>query len=399
MSYRIYRDYKKFWKFLNKGKSEYIVFETDVMGWINSGKYQKEGLVCYPVMIERLLQTKAVKRLSRIFQLGTKIFCELDLTATRLDHSKGTYVKAQDMLMSICEDDKIRKLIEENGYQDYVKAELLRALLHDIGHGPFSHTMETICNLPKGFHEDIGNRIIQEDEEIKEVLGEKLIRDMREVEEKNFLGLNSLFEGQIDVDRGDFLPRDDFYARKNIARSREKDIQTIVVEMLDSLYYGLMVDNENMDSDDRLILSDEDKSFLEEICKIKESTQKRYEENFEIFRLKDQEELKKKMTQIGRSLFNKNDNEDINLEEYGIIADVSKNSLYKDKKGEEIYVYGKNGEIYKYNEHPERKNQLEEFENVIIIIDKKLLNRKLGVYNQEKLHNIKTILEDKEQER
>lgn len=61
--------------------------------------------------------------------------------------------------------------------------------MHDIGHGPFSHTMETICNLPKGFHEDIGKRMINENEELKAKLNAvwpNLPEIMEEVEQRNF---------------------------------------------------------------------------------------------------------------------------------------------------------------------------------------------------------------------
>lgn len=60
--------------------------------------------------------------------------------------------------------------------------------------------------MSKGFHEEIGNRIIEEDSKLRETLNNispGLSKDIKTVKERNFLGLNYLFEGQFDVDRSD----------------------------------------------------------------------------------------------------------------------------------------------------------------------------------------------------
>ena len=200
------------------GRSEPMLCELDIAMHDTNGR----GLIHYPESFNRVIETKAVKRMARIFQLGTKIYTRDNVIHTRLEHSKGTYYRTLELLMNLCEDQKVKDLIINNNYQKYILAMLARALLHDVGHGPFSHTMETVCNLPKGFHEDIGRRLINEDPELRAAL-EGICPHMpellNEVVERDFLGLNRLFEGQSDVDRGDFLPRDSFFADANFSEN------------------------------------------------------------------------------------------------------------------------------------------------------------------------------------
>lgn len=200
------------------GRPEPMLCELDIAMHDTNGR----GLIHYPESFNRVIETKAVKRMARIFQLGTKIYTRDNVIHTRLEHSKGTYYRTLELLMNLCEDKKVKDLIINNNYQKYILAMLVRALLHDVGHGPFSHTMETVCNLPKGFHEDIGRRLINEDPELRAAL-EGICPHMpellNEVVERDFLGLNRLFEGQSDVDRGDFLPRDSFFADANFSEN------------------------------------------------------------------------------------------------------------------------------------------------------------------------------------
>lgn len=195
------------------GKNDIILYEGDFSLHDTNGN----GIMYYPQCFEKVLKTNAVKRLARIFQLGTKVYTHSNAYHTRLEHSKGTYYRTLELLLNLYEQENIRQLIKDKGLQKYMVATLMRALLHDVGHGPFSHTMETVCNLPKGFHEEIGFRLIEEDTELRGALEEihpELPALIKEVREKNFLGLNRIFEGQSDVDRGDFGPRDSLFDYK-----------------------------------------------------------------------------------------------------------------------------------------------------------------------------------------
>lgn len=194
-------------------REEQIYVERDEALRNTKGK----GYIFYPECFKNLVETKAVKRMARIFQLGTNIFISPDINHTRLEHCKGTYYRTLEVFDNLFQDENMRSLIKNLNAEKYVLACLVRAILHDLGHGPFSHTMETICGVPKGFHEDVGLRLIRENKEIRDALN-AIYPGMPEIYEevinRNFLGLNRLFEGQIDVDRGDFSIRDCFFTNK-----------------------------------------------------------------------------------------------------------------------------------------------------------------------------------------
>ena len=153
-----YKEVEYFYNFLYKDP-KLIIFEPDHIISRNSGQYANDGLIYYTDDIARMMRTQAFRRMSKIFQLGTKFFENSNLKHSRAAHSKGTYARTIELCMHLLDNKNIKTMVEKSHYEKYIIAELMRALLHDIGHGPFSHTMETICNLPKGFHEDIGKRI------------------------------------------------------------------------------------------------------------------------------------------------------------------------------------------------------------------------------------------------
>ena len=218
------------------GRPEYLTSQID----FTLSDTRSKGYLFLPESFNNLIHTRAVKRMSRILQTGTKIYKYPSMFHTRLEHSKGTYHRTLELMYTLYSNSKIHNLIKEKGYEKYIIAELVRALLHDIGHGPFSHTLETVCSLPKGFHEDIGFRLIQEYPELKDALNNiypGLPEIYTEVIDKNFLGLNMIFEGQVDLDRGDFLPRDSFFANRNYSANAK-----IVSELFSNVTIEKIVD-------------------------------------------------------------------------------------------------------------------------------------------------------------
>ena len=86
-----------------------------------------------------LLNTREFQRLRRIRQLGVSEFTFPGATHTRFAHSIGVYHTARS-LVSI-----LKRLIPDAEFsQDRADQAVLAALLHDLGHGPFSHAFESV---------------------------------------------------------------------------------------------------------------------------------------------------------------------------------------------------------------------------------------------------------------
>lgn len=87
----------------------------------------------------RLIDTPEFQRLRRIRQLGVSEFTFPGAVHTRFAHSIGVFHTAR-MLMEIV--DREIKRIKQEPLPDKAEVALIAALLHDLGHGPFSHTFE-----------------------------------------------------------------------------------------------------------------------------------------------------------------------------------------------------------------------------------------------------------------
>jgi HD superfamily phosphohydrolase len=149
-----------------------------------------------------IIQHPYFQRLHRIKQLGLSSFVYPGAQHTRMQHSLG----AMHLMGEAIE--QIRKQGHEITHQE---ADAARAciLLHDIGHGPFSHTLEN--SLVSGVHhEQISLLMMQK---INNDFGGKLddaIRIFTNNYPKRFL--HQLVSGQLDMDRLDYLSRDSFFS-------------------------------------------------------------------------------------------------------------------------------------------------------------------------------------------
>lgn len=214
MKTRTYKDYDKFFTWLFK-EPKNLIYETDITLKGNENT-EDDTLIYYPTELRNIIKTQAVLRMARILQLGTMIYGYDRTYNTRLEHSKGTYFRSLNTVMNLYDIPVWKNAFEKKDNRKWIIAKIVNDLLHDVGHGPFSHSTEAICELPKGFHEDIGRRLILENEQLKNELDKiypNLGKLIIEFQEKNPFGLASTSEGQIDVDRGDFLPRDEFFLK------------------------------------------------------------------------------------------------------------------------------------------------------------------------------------------
>lgn len=142
------------------------------------------------------------QRLRRIQQMAMAQLVYPGAVHTRLHHSLGAYHLMSNAVMELRS-----KGVEITAEEEIaVKAAIL---LHDIGHGPFSHALEQV--LVKGVHhEQLSLQIMHR---MNEELGGQLtlaIQIFTDQYHKPFL--HQLISGQLDVDRMDYLSRDSFYS-------------------------------------------------------------------------------------------------------------------------------------------------------------------------------------------
>ena len=152
------------------------------------------------------IDTKEFQRLRRIHQLGGTAQAFPTGEHSRFSHALGVYHLVTRLL------NNVSKLKDSLTEFEQISLQLA-GLLHDVGHGPFSHTFEHITQVS---HELRTNQIILEKSEIHEVL-KKAHPDLPETivailnqNHQNSL-LNQIIVGQLDVDRMDYLLRDAYF--------------------------------------------------------------------------------------------------------------------------------------------------------------------------------------------
>ncbi|WP_227376509.1 HD domain-containing protein [Haladaptatus halobius] len=143
-----------------------------------------------------LLDTPAVQRLRHITQLGTARLVYPSANHTRFEHSLGVYHLACGALDSL-------------GIEG-VQAERVRAaaILHDVGHSPYSHTIEDLIHRHTGkYHDDVHDLLTES--EVGDVLR------AHDLDPDTVAGLiagegelGQVVSGELDVDRMDYLVRD-----------------------------------------------------------------------------------------------------------------------------------------------------------------------------------------------
>lgn len=177
--------------------------------------YYMDANIYYPKQIANFFNTTAMQRLGRISQLDLAIDEFPNLYHNRLQHSKGVYYRKLEELLHNFENPSWRKYIEDNNMKLYILAELIKVAGHDIGHLPLSHAFEQIIFSCRGPHETLGKRILLEDLEIQSLLtsiSTDLPHVLEELYEKPILNFNTHDESNYDVDRFDYIVRDNLYA-------------------------------------------------------------------------------------------------------------------------------------------------------------------------------------------
>ncbi|WP_350019700.1 HD domain-containing protein [Priestia flexa] len=182
--------------YLNEKLSEEKVFKDPVHRYI----HVRDRLIW------ELIGTSEFQRLRRIRQLGTTYLTFHGAEHSRFNHSLGVYEIVRRII-----DDVFRNRPEWDDDERLLC--LCAALLHDLGHGPFSHSFEKVFHLD---HEEFTQAIILGNTEVNRVLkkaGEDFPKKVAEVIAKTYKNklVVSLISSQIDADRMDYLQRDAYY--------------------------------------------------------------------------------------------------------------------------------------------------------------------------------------------
>lgn len=154
-------------------------------------------------LLARLIDAAEFQRLRRIKQLGLALFTYQGAEHSRFAHSLGAFHLATRILDNLGAKYKISP--------DARIAVRAAALLHDIGHGAFSHVLETILDF---HHEDWTIKAVLSDEtEVGQILrsfSAQLPADIAGIIKGDFrpMALAQLVSSQLDVDRMDYLLRD-----------------------------------------------------------------------------------------------------------------------------------------------------------------------------------------------
>lgn len=153
-----------------------------------------------------VIGTREFQRLRRIKQLGTTYLVFHGAEHTRFQHSLGVYEIVRRII-----DDGFSGRAEWNDEERLVT--LCAALLHDLGHGPFSHAFEKVFTLD---HEYFTQAILTGDTEVNAVLrnvSPDFPQKVADVIGKIYPDklVVSLISSQIDADRMDYLQRDAYY--------------------------------------------------------------------------------------------------------------------------------------------------------------------------------------------
>lgn len=206
-------------------KSRFKIFSDPVHGFISVPKGH----------VLDLIQTPEVQRLRRIRQLGIGYLVFPGAEHSRFGHALGAMALMHDVLTSLSE--KGTKISPEEH-----TAALAAALLHDIGHGPFSHTLEH--ELIDDFEHEYMSRVLigRLNDQMDGALSLALRMFDNDYERPFFY---QLISSQLDMDRLDYLRRDSYYT--GVAEGRIG---------VDRIIKTLRVHPDNGTSDDQIVVEE-----------------------------------------------------------------------------------------------------------------------------------------------
>ncbi|ODR94058.1 hypothetical protein AUC70_10810 [Methyloceanibacter stevinii] len=158
----------------------------------------------------RVIQTRPFQRLRRVKQLGFSEFVYPGATHSRFAHSLGVFHVARKLMRIIKEHLGQSRYLETRAHQA-----IAAALVHDLGHGPFSHAFEEVgrrLDLRLADHEEVSDAIIMDSEVADRLneLGSGFSDDVARIIKAEGPGniYSAVVSSQFDADRLDYMQRD-----------------------------------------------------------------------------------------------------------------------------------------------------------------------------------------------
>jgi len=216
-----------------------LAFSKNKRKIINDPVY---GFISIPGdLIYDIIEHPWFQRLRNIKQLGLTSFVYPGANHSRFQHCLGA-LHLMDTALKTLKDKKV------NISQSEEEASLIAILLHDIGHGPFSHALET--SLIKGItHEDLSLLLM---EKLNESFKGKLdlaAEIFRGSYSRKFF--HELIAGQVDMDRLDYLRRDSFFTgviEGSVGSDR-------IIRMLNVVNDSLVIDEKGIYSLEKFLIA------------------------------------------------------------------------------------------------------------------------------------------------
>lgn len=165
------------------------------------------------------------QRLRRISQMGFSYYVYPGAHHTRFEHALGAMHLMQEVIAVLR-----KKGVEIS--EEEAEAMQLTILLHDIGHGPFSHTTEALL-AGRVMHEEVSLEVMKRLNDQFNGALDMAIAIFTDKYQRKFM--HQLIVGQVDLDRMDYLKRDSFYSgatEGNINSKRIIEMMAVVDDQL-----------------------------------------------------------------------------------------------------------------------------------------------------------------------
>ena len=211
---------------------------------------------------KKLIDTRVFQRLRRIRQLAMTFLVYPGALHTRFDHSIGV----MHIAGRICQ--RLRELNPTKVSNEDVDRVRLAALLHDVGHGPFSHVSEYLLDAHaldrtdmgprrEKIHEKITVDIVRTDPEIRDILSEEerdFVADMIQGQDTQDWQ-RDIVSSELDADKMDYLLRDSYFTGvKYGIYDLEKIIESCLIEV-DKTETSLAISSKGIYALEQLLLA------------------------------------------------------------------------------------------------------------------------------------------------